>query len=93
MSWMAAAGRMSLTTYLSQSVIASFIFGPWGLGLFQQLEMWQVLILVLFIWILQVVFAHFWLSRLKQGPMEWVLSKMTQSRKKSVINPAVNLPS
>ena len=92
-SWMAAAGRMSLTTYLSQSLIASFIFGPWGLGLFQELEMWQVLILVLFVWIFQVVFAHFWLSRFKQGPMEWALSKMTQSRKKSMENPAVNLPS
>ena len=80
-SWMAAAGRMSLTTYLSQSAIATLIFGSWGLGLFQQLQMWQVLILVLFIWVVQVISANFWLERFDQGPMEFVLAKMTRTRK------------
>jgi uncharacterized protein len=35
-SWMAPAGKMSLTTYLSQSLITSVIFAPWGFGLFQK---------------------------------------------------------
>lgn len=33
--WMKPAGKMSLTIYISQSVITSLIFSPWGLGLFR----------------------------------------------------------
>ena len=43
--WMTPAGKMSLTTYISQSVVTSLIFGPWGLGLFQDLQTWQVFLL------------------------------------------------
>ena len=39
-SWMMPAGRMSLTNYISQSVVTAFIFSPWGLGLFQKLQTW-----------------------------------------------------
>ena len=31
-------GRMSLTNYISQSLVLSLIYGPWGLGLFQKIE-------------------------------------------------------
>jgi uncharacterized protein len=41
-SWMIPAGKMSLTVYISQSVLTSIIFGPWGLGLFQEFSTWQV---------------------------------------------------
>ena len=69
-SWMASAGRMSLTNYISQSVLTSIIFGSWGLGLFQELPTWVVLILALGIWLTLVYLSSLWLKIYRQGPLE-----------------------
>ena len=79
-SWMKPAGQMSLTIYLSQSVIASVIFGPWGFGLFQDLQTWQVVLLSLGIWLLLTYLATFWLKRYHQGPLEKILNSLTKDR-------------
>ena len=78
--WMKPAGKMSLTIYISQSVITSLIFGPWGLGLFQDLQTWQVFVLAFAIWLLLSYLAALWLKRFKQGPLESLMSDMTRSR-------------
>ncbi len=82
-SWMAPAGRISLTIYISQSVITSLIFGPWGLGLFQRLETWSVLLLALLIWLVLVFISHLLLRRFRQGPLEYLMHKMTTRRARS----------
>lgn len=79
-SWMKPAGKMSLTIYISQSVITSIIFGPWGLGLFQELQTWQVLLLAIGIWIGLVLFATHWLKKFQQGPLESLMGALTRSR-------------
>jgi uncharacterized protein len=78
--WMKPAGKMSLTIYISQSVITSLIFGPWGLGLFQDLQTWQVFVLAFAIWLLLSYLAALWLKRFKQGPLESLMSDVTRSR-------------
>jgi uncharacterized protein len=77
-SWMKPAGKMSLTVYISQSIITSLIFSPWGLGLFQELQTWQVLILAFAIWGLLVYLAIKWLERFKQGPLEQLVNVLTK---------------
>jgi uncharacterized protein len=84
-SWMKPAGQMSLTVYISQSVITSLIFGPWGLGLFQDLQTWQVLILAFGIWGLLAYLATFWLKKYKQGPLEQLVNTLTKDRQKKDI--------
>lgn len=79
-SWMIPAGKMSLTVYISQSVLASFIFGPWGLGLFQEFNTWQVLLLALLIWLFLVYLSSLWLKKFKQGPLERVVNVLTRRR-------------
>jgi uncharacterized protein len=79
-SWMKPAGQMSLTVYISQSVIASVIFGPWGFGLFQDLQTWQVILLALGIWLLLAYLASFWLKRYSQGPLEKLVNSLTRNR-------------
>lgn len=76
-SWMSPAGRMSLTVYLSQSIITSLIFGNWGLGLFQRVETWSVVLIAFAVWGLLVAFSTFWLKRFRQGPFEWLIQKVT----------------
>jgi uncharacterized protein len=78
--WMKPAGKMSLTIYISQSVITSLIFSPWGLGLFQDLQTWQVFVLAFAIWLLLAYLAAQWLKKFDQGPLESLMSSMTKSR-------------
>jgi uncharacterized protein len=79
-SWMKPAGRMSLTVYISQSIITSMIFGPWGFGLFQDLQTWQVILLAVGIWALLVYVSTIWLKRFSQGPLEQLVNTLTRSR-------------
>ena len=78
--WMKPAGKMSLTIYISQSVITTWIFSSWGLGLFQDLQTWQVFILAFGIWLLLSYFAAQWLKRFEQGPLEKLVSSLTRNR-------------
>jgi uncharacterized protein len=79
-SWMKPAGKMSLTIYISQSIIASMIFSPWGLGLFQEVQTWQVLLLAIGIWLGLVFFATYWLKKFQQGPLESLMGALISSR-------------
>ena len=79
-AWMKQAGKMSLTVYISQSIVASLIFGPWGLGLFQDLETWHVLLLAIGIWLALTYFATVWLKRFNQGPLEKIFNSLTKNR-------------
>jgi len=79
--WMKPAGKMSLTIYILQSVVTSLIFGPWGLGLFQDLQTWQVFVLAIVIWLFLTYLAAHWLKRFKQGPLEQFVSILTRNRK------------
>jgi uncharacterized protein len=78
--WMMPAGKMSLTIYISQSVLTSLIFGPWGLGLFQALQTWQVFLLAFAIWLLLSYIAAEWLKKFNQGPFEKLVSSLTRNR-------------
>jgi uncharacterized protein len=76
-SWMASAGKMSLTNYISQSVLTSIIFGAWGFGLFQELQIWSVLLLAISIWLTLTYFSTLWLKRFNQGPLEKLMGIVT----------------
>ena len=65
---------MSLTVYILQSVLMSLIFGPWGLGLFGNVEYWIAVVIAFVIWLVLVGFARVWLSRFGQGPLEKLLT-------------------
>jgi uncharacterized protein len=77
---MKPAGKMSLTIYILQSAFTSLIFSPWGFGLFQDLETWQVFLLAFGIWLLLSYFAAWWLKKFDQGPLEKLVSSLTRTR-------------
>ena len=79
-TWMVPAGKMSLTVYISQSVITSLSFGPWGLGLFQKLETWEVVLFAFGIWFALVFLAKIWLQKYDQGPLEKMVNTLTRNR-------------
>jgi len=74
---LAAVGRMAFTNYLMQSLLQVLIwYGP-GLGLTQQLERYQVFLVVFAIWVFQGVFSVLWLKAFRFGPLEWVWRALT----------------
>jgi uncharacterized protein len=73
-------GRMALTTYISQSLICTFIFYSWGLALFDQLGRAQLILIVFGIWVVNIAVAHLWLRYFAMGPVEWAWRSATESQ-------------
>lgn len=70
-------GRMALTNYLLQSIIAAVLFHSYGFGLFGKVEVWQSIVLTLIVFALQVMFSRWWLSQFQFGPFEWLWRSLT----------------
>lgn len=70
-------GRMSLTNYVTQSMIGSFLFYGWGLSLHQHLGITYSFLVGVAIFFVQYLFSVWWLARHRQGPMEWAWKKAT----------------
>lgn len=65
-----SAGRMSITLYLTQSLVGTFIFYGYGFGLYGHITLETGTWLAIALYVVQVVFAHLWLSKYRQGPVE-----------------------
>ncbi len=78
----AVAGRMPLTNYLMQSLIACTLFQGWGLGLWGKVGPALGLLLAISIFFLvQVPLSQWWLARFRFGPMEWLWRYATYGRR------------
>ena len=78
---MATAGRMPLTNYLMQSLIATTLFYGWGFGLWGKVGNALDLVLAIGIFFLvQVPLSKWWLARHELGPMEWLWRRLTYGR-------------
>lgn len=71
---LAAAGRMSLTVYLSESLIFSILFSAWGFGLFGKLGVAEVTMIAALTWLLLAALSAIYLRIFAKGPMENLLS-------------------
>ena len=70
-------GKMSLTNYITQSIIGAFIYFPFGLYLAPYCGYTLSLLIGLFTFYLQVRFCKWWLTKHKQGPLEYLWHKWT----------------
>ena len=68
----AKAGRMSMTTYIGQSVIATMIFYHYGFGMYGKVDIMTGTLMAVGIFVVQALLADLWLSRYKMGPLEWI---------------------
>jgi uncharacterized protein len=74
---MAPAGRMALTNYLAQTVIAIGLFYGVGMGWGGKMGPTLVVPLALLIFGIQVLVSTLWLRRFRYGPMEWLWRSLT----------------
>ncbi|MBF6331372.1 DUF418 domain-containing protein [Nocardia transvalensis] len=72
----AEVGRMALSCYILQNLVASVLCYGWGLGLAARVSAAGrvpfTIAIYLTVCVTMVVFAHFWLRRFERGPVEWL---------------------
>ncbi|WP_100332545.1 DUF418 domain-containing protein [Bacillus xiapuensis] len=78
--WLSFPGRMALTNYIMQSVICTFLFGPFGFGVYGKLHLTAAVAIAIAVFILQVLVSRWWLSRFRYGPLERVWRSITYWR-------------
>ncbi len=79
---LAPYGRMSLTDYISQSIIGSFLYYSYGLELHKTCGTTFSLLIGIAFLIVQVAFAHWWFKHFNRGPLETIWHKLTWINKK-----------
>ena len=70
-------GRMSLTSYIMQSIIGTTIYYGFGLGMYRYTGASFALLIGIMLALLQRWFSVWWLRRHKQGPLETLWHKAT----------------
>jgi uncharacterized protein len=70
-------GKMSLTNYIMQSIVGSFIYYRYGLGLVEYTGATYSLLIGIVLFLLQLWFCKWWLKNHRQGPLEYIWHKAT----------------
>lgn len=68
-------GRVALSAYILQNLLAGALFYGWGLGLAERAADWRVPVTVVAFIVLTALItllAHLWLRRFALGPVEWL---------------------
>jgi uncharacterized protein len=76
---LAAVGRMALSAYLAQSVLALVVFA--GFGLYDTLGSAAALLVVAGIWALLLIACPAWLRHFRYGPVEWLWRTATYGQR------------
>lgn len=70
-------GKMALTNYLMQTVICTFIFYSYGLGMFGKLGPFYWIAITVSIYVVQIILSAIWFRHFQYGPMEWLWRRLT----------------
>jgi uncharacterized protein len=88
MSPLASVGRMPLTNYLMQTVIATTLFYGYAFGLYYRISPAVGVLIALAIYGVQVVYSAWWMARFRFGPMEWLWRTLTYGKAPAMLAPA-----
>ena len=77
---LAAVGRMTLTTYLTQSIVSTVVFYNWGFGLMNKTNLTGKLLFTVVLFAIQIAFSVWWLNRFLFGPAEWLWRSLTYGK-------------
>ncbi|MBM7693999.1 uncharacterized protein JOC77_003443 [Peribacillus deserti] len=77
-------GRLSLSNYLFQSILCTFLFYSYGLGLYGSISFAGGTLLALGIFILQICLSFLWLRHFRMGPVEYVWRMCSYGERPSI---------
>jgi uncharacterized protein len=72
-AWLAQPGRMSLSMYLTQSLVMATLFGAWGFGLFQRVPYTASVLIAVVTYLTLTAALGVAFARAQRGPFEWLL--------------------
>ncbi|MBK5470189.1 MULTISPECIES: DUF418 domain-containing protein [Bacillus] len=72
LTYMANMGKMSVSNYLAQSIIATTIFYAYGFGLYGKIGYFFGILLTIGIYTIQLFVSTYWLQQYRMGPVEYV---------------------
>jgi uncharacterized protein len=70
-------GRMSLTGYITQALIAIPLFYNFGFGFYRWAGPFYSVLIGAMILVVQIAAAHWWLKHFAYGPFEWLWRSLT----------------
>jgi uncharacterized protein len=70
-------GKMSMSNYIMQSILGSFIYYGFGLGLYKYTGATLCLLIGISLAIVQGIFSNRWMKNHRQGPLETIWHKLT----------------
>ncbi|NIJ55162.1 DUF418 domain-containing protein [Dyadobacter arcticus] len=73
----AKVGQMAFSNYLLQNITCGLIFYGFGFNYFNDLDRYQLYLIVPCVWTLNVVFSYIWLHYFRMGPFEWIWRSLT----------------
>jgi uncharacterized protein len=82
----ASVGRMAFSNYILMTLLGTFIFYGFGLGLFGSVERKYQVLLVVAIWIPILIISPLWFKRFRFGPLERVWRALTYWQPKNFIS-------
>ena len=69
---LANVGRMSISNYLLQSIVFTWIFYGYGFGLYGDISYVFGFVLVFVFYSVQIILSKWWLARYQYGPVEYI---------------------
>lgn len=70
-------GKMSLTNYITQSIIGSLIFYNWGFGMHAHLGITASFFVGILLFLAQFAFCRWWMRSHAHGPLEYLWRRAT----------------
>ena len=80
--WLEAPGRMTLTWYIGQSVIAVPLLYGFGANLWQLFNISTFVLGALALFFIQIILSLLWYRHFRYGPLEWIWRSATRWRTK-----------
>jgi uncharacterized protein len=79
LGWLGAPGKMTLTLYVGQSLVAAPLLYGFGLGLWDDLSQAQLVAVGLLVFAGQAAVAALWFRAYRYGPLEWLWRAATRT--------------
>ncbi|WP_404294045.1 DUF418 domain-containing protein [Cytobacillus kochii] len=76
-------GRLSMTNYLMQSIVATCLFYSYGFGLYGNVSLLTGTMIALILYVCQIVLSMIWMKYFVYGPFEWCWRWFTYWQKPS----------
>ena len=73
-------GRLALSNYLTQTIVATTLMYWYGLGWFNELSRPRRMLLVVGVYVVQIMVSLLWIRVFRFGPFEWLWRSLTYMR-------------